>query len=81
MTLDLLFSICKQSSYLLALFICTLYEIIRKVRALSLVNRYVWVRVWKQCCDITRILIGYVLSDACSDWLVENMRAYQEHLF
>ena len=32
-------------------------------------------------CDITRILIGYVLSDARFDWLVGNMIVYQENLF
>ena len=40
------------------------YKIIRIVRALSLVNSCVQMRVWKHGCDITRILIGYVLSDA-----------------
>ena len=30
--------------------------------------------------DITRILIGYVLSDACFDWLVGNISAYQENV-
>ena len=46
------------------------YKIIRIVRALSLVNRCVYMRVSKHGCYITRILIGYVLSDACFDWLV-----------
>ena len=46
------------------------YEIIRIVRALSLVNRCVYMRVTKHGCYITRILIGYVLSDARFDWLV-----------
>ena len=32
-------------------------------------------------CDITQILIGYVLSDARFDWLVRNMSMYQENLF
>ena len=35
-------------------------------------------RVCKYSCDITRILIGYVLSDAHFDWLAGNMSAYQE---
>ena len=30
-------------------------------------------------CDYTRILIGYVLSDANVDWLVGNMSAYREN--
>ena len=38
-------------------------------------------RVWKQGCDITRTLIGYVLSDASFDWLVGNMSVYEENLF
>ena len=38
------------------------YKIIRIVRALSLVNSCVKMRVWKHGCDITRILIGYVLQ-------------------
>ena len=38
-------------------------------------------RVWKHGCDITRILIGYVLSDTRFDWLVGNMSMYQENLF
>ena len=37
--------------------------------------------VWKHGCDITRILIGYVLSDARIDWLVGNISVYQENLF
>ena len=41
------------------------YKIIRIVHALSLVNSCVSMRVWKHSCDITQILIGYVLSDAC----------------
>ena len=32
-------------------------------------------------CEITRILIGYVLSDVRFDWLVRNMSVYQENLF
>ena len=32
-------------------------------------------------CDITRILIACVLSDARFDRLVGNMSMYQEHLF
>ena len=31
--------------------------------------------------DITRIWIGYVLSDVLFHWLVENMSVYQENLF
>ena len=38
-------------------------------------------RVCKHGCDTTRILIGYVLSDARFDWLVGNMSEYQENLF
>ena len=38
-------------------------------------------RVCKRGCDITRILIGYVLSDAHFDWLVGNMSVCQENLF
>ena len=38
-------------------------------------------RAWKHGCDITQILIGYVLSDARFDWLVGNMSVYQENLF
>ena len=38
-------------------------------------------RVGKHGCDITQILIGYVLSDAHFDWLEENVSAYQENLF
>ena len=38
-------------------------------------------RVWKHGCDITPILIGYVLSDVRFDWLVGNMSVYQESLF
>ena len=38
-------------------------------------------RLWKQGSDITRILIGYVLSDARFDWLVGNMSVHQENLF
>ena len=38
-------------------------------------------KVWKHSCDITRILIGYVLSDARFDWLVGNMSMRQENLF
>ena len=37
-------------------------------------------RVWKHGSDITRTLIGYVLSDARFDSLVGNMNAYQENL-
>ena len=33
-------------------------------------------RVCKHSCDITQILIGYVLSDARFDWLVGNMGVY-----
>ena len=32
-------------------------------------------------CDITRIVIGYVLSDVRVDWLVGNMSVYQENMF
>ena len=32
-------------------------------------------------CEITRILIDYVLSDARFDWLVGNMSVCQENLF
>ena len=49
-------------------------------RSLSLVNSRVYMRVCKQGCDITRILIGYVLLDARFDWLVGNMSAHQEIL-
>ena len=38
-------------------------------------------RVCKHGCEITRILISYVLSDARFDWLVGNMSVYQENLF
>ena len=51
------------------------------VRALSLVNSCVQIRVCKHRCDITRILIGYVLSDARFDWLLGNRSVYQENLF
>ena len=37
--------------------------------------------VWKHGCDITRILIGYVVSRGRFDWLVENMSVYQEICF
>ena len=57
------------------------YKIIRIVRAFSLVSSCVKVRVCKDSCNITRILIGQMLSDARFDWLVGNMRAYQENLF
>ena len=30
-------------------------------------------------CDITRLLNGYVFSNARFDWLVGNMNAYQEN--
>ena len=58
----------------------SLYKIITVVRALSLVNNCVYMRVCKHGCDITRILIGYVLSDARFHWLVGNMSVYQENL-
>ena len=35
--------------------------------------------VGKQGCDVTRILIGSVFSDERLDWLVGNMREYQEN--
>ena len=38
-------------------------------------------RVWKYGCDITRILIGYVLSDAPFDWLVGDTSVCQENPF
>ena len=38
-------------------------------------------RVWKHGCDITQILIGYVLSDARFDWLLGNMSVFKENLF
>ena len=38
-------------------------------------------RVCKRGCDISRILIGYVLSDVHFDWLVGNMSLCQENLF
>ena len=41
-----------------------LHKIIRIVRALSLVNRCVYMRVLKHGCDITRILRGYVVRRA-----------------
>ena len=50
------------------------YKLIGIVRALSL-------RVWKHGYGITRILIGYVLSDARFNWLVRNTSVYQENLF
>ena len=52
-------------------------------RALSLVtiNICVMMRVCKHGCDITRILIGYVLSDARFNWLVGNLTVYQENSF
>ena len=53
----------------------------RIVRALSLVNSCVQMRVCKHGCDITRIWIGYMQSDARFDWLVGNMSVYQENLF
>ena len=31
-------------------------------------------------CDITRILFGYVLSDARFDWLLGNKSAYEENI-
>ena len=39
------------------------------------------VTVCKRGCDISRILIGYGLSDARFDWLVGNMSVCQENLF
>ena len=57
------------------------YKLIRIVRALSLVNSRVKIRVWKHGCDIKLILIGYKPSDARFDWLVENMSVYQENRF
>ena len=36
--------------------------------------------VYKHGSDITRILIGYVLSDLRFDWLVGNMGVFQENL-
>ena len=57
------------------------YKIIRIVRALSLVNSCVYIRVWKHGCDITQILIGYMPSDSRFDWLVGNMSVCQENLF
>ena len=44
-------------------------------------NRCVLMRVCKHGCDITRSLIGYVLSDAHYDWLVGNLSANQENTF
>ena len=38
-------------------------------------------RGYKHGCDITRILIGYVLSGARFVGLLGNMSAYQENLF
>ena len=38
-------------------------------------------RVCKHSCDITQILIGYVLSDAPFDWMLGNMGMYEENLF
>ena len=75
-----LFVSCLMSSYI-SYNTILFYKIIRVVRALSLVNSCVWMRVWKHSCDITRILIGYVLSDARFDWLVGNMSVYQESVF
>ena len=57
------------------------YKIVRIVRALSLVNSCVKMRVWKHGCDITRVLIGYMPSDARFGLLVGNMSVYQENLF
>ena len=54
---------------------------IRIVGVLSLVNSCVEMRVRKHGCDVTRILIGYMPSDACFDWLVGSMSVYQENLF
>ena len=54
---------------------------IRIVCALSLVNWCVKMKACKHGCDITQILIGYVLSDAHFDWLVGNTSVYQENLF
>ena len=36
-------------------------------------------RVRKHGCDVTRILFGYVSSDARFDWLVGSISAYQEN--
>ena len=52
------------------------YKIIRIMRELSMVNRCVKMRVCKHGFDTTRILIGYVLSDAHFDWLGETMSVY-----
>ena len=38
-------------------------------------------RVCKHGCDITQILIGYVLSEVHFYWLVGNMSVYQESPF
>ena len=54
---------------------------IRIVCTLSLVNSCVKMRVCKHGCDITQILIGYVLSEVHFYWLVGNMSVYQESLF
>ena len=56
------------------------YTIIRIARALSLVNMGVQMRICKYGCDFTRILIGFVLSDARFDWLVGNMNVYLNNL-
>ena len=60
---------------------CILFYKIIRIRALSLVNSYVWMRVCKHSCDISQILIGYVLSDVHFDWLGGNMSVCQENLF
>ena len=62
-------------------FIYLLNKIIRIACALSLVNSCVWMRVCKHSCNITLILIGFVLSDLHFDWLVGNMIVYEENLF
>ena len=76
----------QQNNYLAAMYGYGLYsyhKIIRIVCALSLVSSCVWMRVyvWKHVCDITRILIGYVLSDARFDWLVGKVRRKEKQHF
>ena len=58
------------------------YKIIRIVRALSLVNSCVKMRVWKHGCDITQLCYDWLcVAEARFDWRVGNMSAYQENLF
>lgn len=69
------------SYFYIATFIYWLNKITRIAHALSLVNSCVWMRVCRHGCNITLILIGFVLSDAHFDWLVGYMIVYEENLF